>query len=788
VSASAEGNALGRTPQAPGDAAGMVADSNGHAVTTVGSPTSCPQCGASMTPTLAFATTTCQCGLALSTEALKQADYLRYGLPLWADRLSALNRVLDERGSQVNEDDLQEVMTLRRGLPVWREQLATLEQSFIVAAGNAPGIAGGAGVPAANDEAGVGSQAKSPVASANPRGFSPFRLVLALGALMLIAGTTAYSFQLGRAYGPYAQLAALLAVCALTGAGTIYARDRVQATAVAFSAITAGAWFFTMIWFGYKIDGSGFWRFSSPLPVGLAAATAVTFYFAGRLARIGFWTFINRLSSTLTFVLLCFYAAAQWQHLHNVSPAVINSIISLPLSILGVMMLQARLKVYLDQPSARLTSGWVSTGLAAATASVSLIYFLQSANDSQFTTSNWHASALIAWGTHALIVTAVLRTGQVKNLIAEGFTSLAGATLLTSGVAVIDGRTNAPTAGVLVAAAAVTISAAASLLLGRQGSDQGPARAVFGAVAIIIQLSFISSTIDLFNSSYSSAAWCLHMLAIGTLLIKRGRLWPAVITYGVGLGLVGGITCVPVTVAVSVFALGVIAVTFAYPRILSHWALPAVAGLIYSGIYNSQFNGFVDSRVMLATTTTRVLIASALLISAGSVGVLMLRQRKLVAALAGGFLGAQGIHYAVTATGLNGFETWTIPLGMAALIFGYLAWRIQPTLNSLAWLAPAAFICTIPSAIKALTEPPGVRLYFVVAAAITCLVIGLFTDLAGLLLPGAITTVMVSLQPLVQGGSGGSPFISLLIGGSALISVGWKFEKLRTGDGLRSLK
>ncbi|NBU31417.1 MAG: hypothetical protein EBS41_07980, partial [Actinobacteria bacterium] len=313
-------------------------------------------------------------------------------------------------------------------------------------------------------------------------------------------------------------------------------------------------------------------------------------------------------------------------------------------------------------------------------------------------------------------------------------------------------------------------------------------RTVFGVIAVVVQLSFISSTIDLFNVSYSGAAWCLHMFAIGGLLLKRGRTWPAVVTLGVGLGLVGGITCIPAVVAASVFALGIIAVTVAYPRILSTWALPAVAGFIFSGVYNNQFTGFDADQVLVATTTSRAIVASALLISAGSVGVLMMRQHKLLAALAGGFLGAQGLHFAVAAAGLRGFETWTLPLGMAVLAFGYLAWRIQPTLNSLAWLSPAAFISTIPSAIKALTEPSGARLYFVVAAAIACLVIGLFTDLAGLLLPGAITTVMVSLQPLVQGGSGGSPFISLLIGGAALISVGWKFEKLRTGDGLRSLK
>ncbi|NBU31533.1 MAG: hypothetical protein EBS41_08570, partial [Actinobacteria bacterium] len=335
--------------------------------------------------------------------------------------------MLDARGAQVPTDELQEVLNLRRGLPAWGERLATLEQSFAIAAGKAPG-APGSNAPSTKDGAGEGLRDATSTLRPKGGGFSPFRLVLALGALMLIAGTTAYSFQLGRLYGPYAQLVALLVVCALTGAATVYARDRVQATAVAFSAITTGAWFFTMTWFGYKIDGSGFWRLSSPLSVGLAAATAVTFYFAGKWARIGFWTFINRLSTTLTFVLLCFYGATQWQHLHTVSPAVINSIITLPLSILGVMMLQGRLKVYLDQPSARLTSGWVSTSLAAATAVLSLTYFLESPDDPQFTTSNWNAAALIAWGTHALIVTAVLHTGRVKILVAEGIASLAGAT------------------------------------------------------------------------------------------------------------------------------------------------------------------------------------------------------------------------------------------------------------------------------------------------------------------------------------------------------------------------
>ena len=369
--------------------------------------TMCPRCGSALLPSQTSATTYCSCGLQVATAQIKEMNYLRVGLPQWANRLNVLDGQIREHGIEVQPAVMQEAMQLQQGLPAWQARLDLLTDALArIGAGARPIVPTSAGVDDLGDRA--------------PK-ISAYRLVLTLGALLFISGAAALAFFVGSNYGQYAQLAVLLILCGLFGWGSVASRERTQSTSTALSAITVGGWFFTMIWFGYKLVGSEFWRMSSPVAMGLAAMTAVVLYYAGKRTRTDLWVFSGYISGTLTVALTCLYAATTVQRLGATSPTVGNAVLTLPLSLMAVLALQDRLRVFTGRTAARLTSAYIALAVALAVAVPSLTVFLNSPDDETFSSRTWQSAGLLTWSGHVAAIAFVLfRSKQRTSPITAG--------------------------------------------------------------------------------------------------------------------------------------------------------------------------------------------------------------------------------------------------------------------------------------------------------------------------------------------------------------------------------
>lgn len=761
----------------------------GLALTGAHAGSACPRCGTTMVPSVTNATTKCSCGFAVPTEQIKEMDYLRYGLPLWAARLNELDAQLREAGSTAPIEVLEEAVRLRQGLPAWQARLDLLTDAVARAAES-----GAVGAAAA--------QASSEVNSGQARsGISAFRLVLTLGALLFISGAAALSFFVGSNYGAYAQLATLLALCAVFGWASLATRERTRATATALSAITVGGWFLTMLWFGYEIEGGQFWRNSSPLATTLAAITAVVFFFSGKKTRTDLWLFASYISGTLTLALACLYGATAVQHLGTVSPTVGNAVLALPLSLMATLALQDRLPIFEGRVAARLTSAYIALGVSVLVAITSLLWLVNV--DGEFDSRGWLAAGLFAWSGHVLLVSVVLyRSKQRANAI-TGITAIAAGVLFTGGFRALD-QSQGMFAGVLTAVAALAITAGIVFAIRSQEEVGREARLLMGIFGTIAFIAFMLSSVGGRMTSVTAYAWSAHAVAAAWILTRRGKQQAATAAATIALGVLGGTAVgdsllpesirrnLVAVIPLLLFAVGTWLIVRRAQRPLSSWPVPAVASVLFVNFLSNSptFSMAVIPVPLIPSEFVGVAnsAAIALLLASTAVAILSYRDRQAAGSIAGAALGGFGLHLLLRTSSLEPLEKWTIPLGASALVFGFLARRANPTLNSTAWLAPAAFTLTLPSAVISIAQPAGMRLYIVVAAVVACLAMGLITNYAGLLLPGAIGTVLVTLQPIIHKSNAAAPFISLLLGGGTLIALGWKFERLRSRDGFRSLR
>ncbi|MEY5145394.1 MAG: hypothetical protein RL745_763, partial [Actinomycetota bacterium] len=431
-----------------------------------------------------------------------------------------------------------------------------------------------------------------------------------------------------------------------------------------------------------------------------------------------------------------------------------------------------------------------------------LTAYLFSPEDAVFDTRGWQSAGLLTWSAHLAAVCALLYRSKQRTSPITTATALGAGLLFTGGIRALDFDLGF-WSGVPTAIGALAITVGILYAIRSQADNQPEIRtllAIFGAIG---WLAFLVSTNTPAQVNLGAWVWSAHAGVLAWLLQRRQKIMASSIAAIIALSWLAAsrigdswVMDLPRSIAFGFcllpFAAGLVLIVRKGTWVAGGWPVPAIAALLFANISSNSERYFVGilpiplipEEADVASNTA----APAMLVASVAIAIFVNRSKHLAGAIAGGLLSGSGLHLLVRSADLDPLEKWTIPFGASALLFGFLAKRINPELNSAAWLSPAAFTLTLPSALISLNQPAGLRLYVVVAAVVACLALGLVTNYAGLLLPGSIGTVLVTLQPVVHQSGAAAPFISLLLGGGTLIALGWKFERLRNRDGFKSLR
>lgn len=304
----------------------------------------CPRCGASLALAVGAPDTSCACGFSGSTAYLQEADYLRRGIPGWTQRLADLDHM--------------------------------------IATGQRP--------PAGE---------YAPV----HHGPAAYQIILAVGGFLIVAGIAAFSVIIESAWAIPIQLG----LVAATGYATVRLRTRMSATASALALAAAGAWWFFLYWLSMAFSDGDWWRPDGWFPTTALASTAIVLLASARNSRVAVWNYLGLLSAGLTPVAGSIWLVTWLNGATSINPGLSNALVSVPLTVIGLLSFQGRLRLYTDARAGRL----IVAGIATATTVVYALASLQYA-------PAW--SVCVAWAAH-LVLASVLLSSSERTAAATPF-------------------------------------------------------------------------------------------------------------------------------------------------------------------------------------------------------------------------------------------------------------------------------------------------------------------------------------------------------------------------------
>ena len=216
---------------------------------------------------------------------------------------------------------VREAAHLRDAIPAWQARLDQLEAA--IASSVRPDIT-----------------AAAPLAS---RGVGAQQVLLAVGAVLLIAGAAAFTAVTWQLLGRGGQTAVLAALVVLTGVITLLLRRRIPATATTLAIVTLGILLFADGWAIQTFSDGAWWRLDTLALTAFTGGTAAVTLAAGRLAGIAVW----RVSGVVLIPITAGLALA-WvtTSLGATLPASIPTLIgALPLLAAGLLILQGRIRI-----------------------------------------------------------------------------------------------------------------------------------------------------------------------------------------------------------------------------------------------------------------------------------------------------------------------------------------------------------------------------------------------------------------------------------------------------------
>lgn len=204
----------------------------------------CPSCGHWLFAAAGVDQVRCRCGLTAAGADIREASYLRAGIPRWTQRLAELDAAIGGPGESATS--------------------------------------GASGTSRTRADSRVGAHT----------------ILVGLGALLLVAGVVALAAVLWQYAGALGQVCLLGALVVGAGAAAVFTSRRIPATGMALSLVAAGCWFTFALLMAHTIE-EAFASLAEPEFTVLFAATAGLGLLAGRTWRMPAWSVVGALAIPL---------------------------------------------------------------------------------------------------------------------------------------------------------------------------------------------------------------------------------------------------------------------------------------------------------------------------------------------------------------------------------------------------------------------------------------------------------------------------------------------------------
>ncbi len=217
-------------------------------------------------------------------------------------------------------------------------------------------------------------------------------MLLAVGAVLLIAGAAAFTAVTWQYLGRGGQTAVLATLVVLTGAFAVLLHRRIPATATTLSIVALGILLFSDGWAIQTYGEGEWWRLDTLALTAFAAGTTVVLIAAGRLASQPVWRVAGVVLIPVTAGLALAWVTTS---LGATLPASIPTLIGgLPLLAAGLLILQARIPV---------TPVWQRLLLGSLLLTLGIVFVLASEWTEQVTWLTWAIAiavvAALAWSS-----------------------------------------------------------------------------------------------------------------------------------------------------------------------------------------------------------------------------------------------------------------------------------------------------------------------------------------------------------------------------------------------------
>ncbi len=641
---------------------------------------------------------------------------------------------------------------LRTGLPAWQARLAELDSA--IEQGLRP------------EKLPLAPQSSSPKKS-----IGAYQYLVGGGALLLFAGLAAFVGIMWKVLGVPGQAAVLVTITLTLMVVAIRLASRIATTSKAFSFLAIGSWLINLGWLINQIGVES--KVISHLTIHAlySVVTAVVFTFAGRRFANQVWLFVGHLAIPTSLGLVLTSITLNLNDVTRVSSAQLAAL-ALPLTI-AIVLLSNQSVVTQFQVSSldRIISLVVLNGFTVGFLIASFV-------------RDPHAG--LVWSIHFVALALFAASRRGSEFLAPYLA------IVAIGFALEYALTEFNLSIWLISASVLPLSLVQVYLLAHWENTSkffpSKSKLIYSIVNLSVVFHYAAGS---FYHAFDSAnidrstlidpdpfyAWAVHVaIVLGVCLILKWANFLVPFLVAVIAVLAAGFTDLPIWVrALAPLVLSGLSirqqqhsVRYRAPILTSlvstFWILVAFATaehniVRYPSIAVSAVTGFVI--LILASKHLQapyVLFAAPMLVAS----IVLLNQQL----------------------GSNLLERLTVPIGVALLICGALAFSIDKTIASLAWLAPGSGIGIIPSIVKATFEQDySLRFIASVSVAVILLVVGARLRFLGALVIGLAVIVIAVRNPLVFVFNAVPNWLTFTVSGLLLLLVGARFEHLRKRAG-----